>query len=70
MTATTTPTGHPRGRPLGSKDDPNRARLPFKTHDVMRAIRGVTNMGMSVAAVEIDPKTGLITVKTREKALA
>ena len=67
MTATTK---RPPGRPLGSKDDPNRARLPFKTSDVMKVIRGAYNMGMAVDAVEVDPKTGLITIKTREKVVA
>jgi hypothetical protein len=41
-------------------------RRPFKQHDVTRALRAATAAGLNVTAVEIDPATGKITIKTGE----
>jgi hypothetical protein len=51
-----------RGRPPGGKTDPNRVQLPFKTAEVTRAIRGVLNMGLTVSRIDIEPRTGLISI--------
>jgi hypothetical protein len=54
----------PKGRPKGSKSNPNRKPLPFKQNWIERAIRGVEAGGLSVHSVEIDPQTGKITIGT------
>jgi hypothetical protein len=49
-------------RPLGS---PTKApRLPFKQRDVERAIRAVHARGLPVGRVDIDPKSGFISIVT------
>ena len=53
-----------RGRPRGGKNDPKRVPLPFKVSEVSRGIRGVLNMGLRVARVDIDPRSGLISIAT------
>jgi hypothetical protein len=54
---------NPDGRPRGAKNKIT-TRLPFRTAEVMRAIRGARNMGLSVTRIEIIPSTGTITVVT------
>jgi hypothetical protein len=51
-------------RPIGSKNNPNRKPLPFKHREVSRAIRSVQSRGLPITGVEIDPRTGKITVMT------
>jgi hypothetical protein len=50
------------GRPKGAKSDPNRIRLPFTQGEIVRAVRGVLRMGLTVSKIEIHPRTGLITI--------
>jgi hypothetical protein len=51
-------------RPLGSKNNPNRKPLPFKHREIARAVRSVQSTGLPIAGVEVDPRTGKITVMT------
>jgi hypothetical protein len=41
-----------------------RGALTFKQRDVQRAIRGVKAMGLAVGKVEVDIKTGKISIAT------
>lgn len=52
------------GRPKGSRNNPNRPRLPFRQSEVMRGIRAVKAQGLVVRGVEIDPHSGLIKIST------
>lgn len=45
-----------------TKRKPTTPELPFKTAEVTRAIRGVMNMGLSVERIEIQPRTGRISI--------
>jgi hypothetical protein len=65
------------GRPPGRKNNPNRAPLPFKTTDAMRAIRAARNEGVEIGRIEIEARSGRITIvpaeplpAKREKELA
>jgi hypothetical protein len=49
-------------RPLGSKTDPNRKRMPFKQSEVERAIKAVEARKLPISAVEINPTTGAILI--------
>ena len=40
----------------------NRSPLLFKQSDVSRACRGVQELGMDIGRVDIDPRTGVISV--------
>jgi hypothetical protein len=51
-----------RGRPKGSKTSPNHKPLPFKLSELQRSIKGVQSMGLTVGRVEIDPRSGKITI--------
>jgi hypothetical protein len=53
---------HPGGRPKGAKNNPNRIPIDFKQSNVRRAIKAVQSMDLSVASVEVDQRTGKITV--------
>ena len=50
------------GRPKGAKSDPNRKPLQFKQTEVQRAIRGVQAQGLPVHRVDVDPRSGLISI--------
>jgi hypothetical protein len=45
-----------------TKRKPTTPEMPFKTAEVTRAIRGVMNHGLSIERIEIQPRSGLITV--------
>jgi hypothetical protein len=49
---------------FGSKNNPNRKPLPFRQREVARAIKSVRSCGLPITAVDIDPRTGKITVVT------
>lgn len=49
-----------RGRPKGGKNNPS--QLPFKTAEVTRAIRGALNIGLAIGRVDVNPRTGLISI--------
>jgi hypothetical protein len=51
-------------RPKGSKNNPDRKRLPFRQSEIERGIRAVEAMGLSVHSVELDPQTGKIRIGT------
>jgi hypothetical protein len=58
------------GRPPGRKDNPFRTPMPFKRSEVSRAIRGVINQGLEIERVEVNPRTGLITITPRPSVAA
>jgi hypothetical protein len=49
-------------RPKGSKTNPNRKRLPFKQSEIERAIRGARAQGLNVGRIEIEPRSGKISI--------
>jgi hypothetical protein len=51
-------------RPLGSKNNPNRKPLPFRQREVSRAIRSVQATGLPISGVDIDPRSGKISITT------
>ncbi len=49
-------------RPKGSKSNPLRRQLPFKQSEVERAIRGARAQGLSVCRIDIEPRSGKISI--------
>jgi hypothetical protein len=53
-------------RPRGKKNDPLRRQLPFKQSEIERAIRGARAQGFNVSRIEIEPRTGKISIVAAE----
>jgi hypothetical protein len=49
------------GRPKGSKNNPDRKRLPFKQSEIERVGRAAQSMGLTTTAWKVHPQTGEIT---------
>ena len=49
-------------RPKGSKNNPNRRQLPFRQSEIERAMRAAKAQGLSVGRIDINPRTGVISV--------
>jgi hypothetical protein len=53
-----------KGRPKGSKTNPNRKPLPFKQNWIERVGRAVLAMGLTPIAIKVHPQTGEMTFYT------
>jgi hypothetical protein len=51
-------------RPEGSKNNPNRRPMPFKQSEVARVVRAVESRGLNVRRVDVEPRTGKISILT------
>lgn len=51
------------GRPKGARSNPDRTPLDFKQSNVRRAVKAVQAMGLPIGRIEIDPRSGKITVE-------
>jgi hypothetical protein len=48
----------------GTQNNPDRRPLSFRQREVARAIRSVQATGLPISGVDIDPRTGKITIMT------
>jgi hypothetical protein len=51
------------GRPKGSLNSPTRKPLDVRQSTVRRTIKAVQSMGLPIGRIEIDPRSGKITVE-------
>ncbi len=57
-------------RPRGSKSNPTRTKPTFKQSHLHKVVRAARTMALPIAALTVDPATGLITVKIGEPTTA
>jgi hypothetical protein len=49
-------------RPKGVRNNPFRQRLPFRQSEIERALRAARRQGVTVTRIDIEPRTGKISI--------